>query len=610
MEHQLPANVHHHRRKFFWRVMESLLVIFALVNLAGVLGYGAILIFERILAERIYPNISVRGLPIGGMTRAEARAALQRRYADFLATPITLSFNDQIWRPAAEDLGLSLAIDEALDTAFAIGHQANRSANLRMAAATWQYGVDLPIRLTFDQRVAQETLKAIAAEIDRPAQNASVDLHGSTVIVGLEQWGRQTLIDETLADIAAAVQHLQPQEVTIRTRILEPTVRDSDLAPTVSELRLLLSGPLRLEGRGGRCQPECRWEWSLDQIASWIKLRRLTAIDGRPALAVTIDQSAIRAMLNPIAAALREEGGLPRVDWNNGDLRIRTPGTPGRGLAVEEALARINAALYSNERTVILPLRELPPPVTAENLAMLGISAPVGVGVSSFRNSADYRITNIQAGTRQIDGVLIPPGTTFSFNTALGPVTAERGFVEGYAIVENRTQKEWGGGLCQVSTTVFRAAFFAGLPITERHAHSFRISWYEELGEPPGLDAAIFTGVHDLRFVNDTGGWLLLGGTIDLRRQQLTITLYGQPTNRRVEYTYRILERMPAPTRPVYVDDPTLPSGVIRQTDTARDGLRVEIYRTVYAEGQVHLRDTIPTTFQPWPDIFVRGTGR
>jgi hypothetical protein len=257
----------------FWRFVEWLLVMFALVSLVGVLVYGSLLLFERILADRIYPNISVRGLPIGGMTRAEARAALQRRYADFLATPITLSFNDQIWRPAAEDLGLRLAIDEALDVAFAIGHQAERSVNLRMAAATWQYGVDLPIRLTFDQRVAQETLKAIAAEIDRPPQNASVDLHGSTVIVGLEQWGRQTLIDETLADIAAAVQHLQPQEVTIRTRILEPTVRDSDLAPTVSELRLLLSGPLRLEGRGGRCQPECRWEWSLDQIASWIKLR-------------------------------------------------------------------------------------------------------------------------------------------------------------------------------------------------------------------------------------------------------------------------------------------------------------------------------------------------
>ncbi|RMD82992.1 MAG: vanomycin resistance protein VanB, partial [Chloroflexi bacterium] len=82
------------------------------------------------------------------------------------------------------------------------------------------------------------------------------------------------------------------------------------------------------------------------------------------------------------------------------------------------------------------------------------------------------------------------------------------------------------------------------------------------------------------------------------------------PSNRRVEYSYRILERTPAPTQPLYIDDPSLPSGVIRQTDTARDGLRVEIYRTVYTNGEVRLRDTIPTTFQPWPNIFVRGTGR
>ncbi|MCX7859574.1 MAG: VanW family protein [Chloroflexus sp.] len=610
MDRSLPARMPRAHRSWLWNVIEWLLVLAALAGLAAMLGYGAILLGEQALAERVYPNISVRGLPIGGMTRAEARAVLQRRYADFLAAPVTLRFEGQLWRPAAEDLGLSLAIDEALDAAFALGHHPDWEINARIAAATWQYGVDLPLRLHFDQRVAQQTLRAIAAEIDRAPLNASVELRDGLIVVGEEQWGRQTLIDDTIADIAAAIQSLQPQEVAIRTRLLEPRVRDADIAPTVAELQLLLSGPIRLEGRGGQCPAGCRWEWPVHQIAAWIKLRNLTAVDGRPAMAVTIDQAAIRAALAPIAAALREEGGLPRVDWNNGNLRIRTPGTPGRGLAVEEALARINGALYSHERIVSLPLRELPPPVTADNLAALGITAPVGVGVSSFRNSAEYRITNIQAGARQMDGVLIPPGATFSFNTTLGPVTPERGFVEGLAIVANRTQKEWGGGLCQVSTTVFRAAFFAGLPITERHEHSFRIGWYEELGEPPGLDAAIFTGVHDLRFVNDTGGWLLLTSKVDRQRQQLTMILYGPPSNRRVEYAYRILERTPAPTQPVYVDDPTLPAGVIQQTDMARDGLRVEVYRTVYANGEVIRRDTFPTTFQPWPDIFVRGTGR
>ncbi|MGC8951218.1 VanW family protein [Chloroflexus sp.] len=610
MDQPLPTRIVPARRTLMWRILEWLLVLCTLAGLVATIGYGILLLGNQVFAERIYPNISVHGLPIGGMTRAEARAALQRRYADFLAAPVTLSFDGQLWLPAAEDLGLRLAIDEALDTAFALGHQPDWEANLRLAAATWQHGIDLPLHLQFDQRVAQITLRAIAAEIDRAPIDASVELRNNIIIVGTEQWGRQTLIDETIADIAAAVQSLQPQEVPIRTRQLEPRVRDTDLAPTVTELRLLLSGPIWLEGRGGQCPNGCRWEWPTTQIATWIKLRNLTAVDGRPAMAVMVDQTAIRAALTPIAAALREEGSLPRVDWNNGNPRIRTPGTPGRGLAVEEALARINGALYGNERTVLLPMRELPPPVNPDNLAALGLSEPVGIGVSSFRNSAEYRITNILAGARQIDGILIPPGATFSFNTTLGPVIPERGFVEGLAIVDNRTQKEWGGGLCQVSTTVFRAAFFAGLPISERHAHSFRISWYEELGEPPGLDAAIFTGVHDLRFVNDTGGWLLLTSKVDLHRQQLTIILYGPPSNRRVEYSYRILERTPAPTQPLYVDDPSLPSGVIRQTDTARDGLRVEIYRTVYTNGEVSLRDTIPTTFQPWPNIFVRGTGR
>lgn len=328
MDRPLPARMPRARRSWPWRTMEWLLVLTALAGLAALLGYGAILLGERLLAERIYPNISVRGLPIGGLTRAEARAVLQRRYADFLAAPVTLSFEGQLWRPAAEDLGLSLAIDEALDAAFALGHDLHWQANARIAAATWQYGVDLPLRLRFDQRIAQQTLRAIAAEIDRAPVEASVELRDGVIVVGEEQWGRQTLIDDTIADMAAAVQSLQPQEVVIRTRLLEPRVRDADLAPTVAELQLLLHGPIQLEGRGGQCPAGCRWEWPVSQIAAWIKLRSLTAIDGRPAMAVMIDQAAIRAALTPIAAALREEGGLPRVDWNNGNLRIRTPARP------------------------------------------------------------------------------------------------------------------------------------------------------------------------------------------------------------------------------------------------------------------------------------------
>jgi vancomycin resistance protein YoaR len=155
---------------------------------------------------------------------------------------------------------------------------------------------------------------------------------------------------------------------------------------------------------------------------------------------------------------------------------------------------------------------------------------------------------------------------------------------------------------------VFRAAFWGGLEITERHEHSFRIGWYEELGEPPGLDAAIFTGVQDMRFVNDTQSWLLMESNVDLERQRLTITLYGSPTGRSVALDHRVIERMPKPSEPVYVDDPELPAGTVKRTDIARDGIKVEVYRVVREAERVIANDTFATTFKPWPDIYVRGT--
>jgi vancomycin resistance protein YoaR len=266
-------------------------------------------------------------------------------------------------------------------------------------------------------------------------------------------------------------------------------------------------------------------------------------------------------------------------------------------------------ALKGGRRTIDLPMTTTPPPVVAADLNSLGLTNVVGVGVSSFRASQPYRITNIQAGARRMSGILIPPGGSFSFNDNLGIVDGRNGFVQGSAIVQNRTQQEWGGGLCQVSTTMFRAAFWAGLPITERHEHTFRISWYEELGEPPGLDATIFTGVADLRFVNDTGGWLLSEAYVDQGKQRLTIVLYGKPSARKVTMSHAVLGHMAAPGKPLYVDDPSLPAGTVKQTDWAQPGVHVQVYRSVKEHGQVIRQDTFDTIFEPWPNIYLRGTG-
>lgn len=585
-----------------WRALEWLLVLLALGALLLSTGAIVLLYGERELYDRIYPNIAVRGASLGGNTTSSARVELAQRYAPFLTSPIELVYSERSWHPGADDLGLSLALDAAVDQAHTIGREATRADNLRTIRAVWIQGADLPLHMQINQTAIQRYLLNVARAIEREPRNAELYLEGPQIVFTPEVWGTQAMIDETVSEITAALQRLEPARIDIRTRMLEPRVRDADLAPTRARLQTMLDGPITLSGPNGE-----RWEWPVAQVATWLSLRPAEH-NGRPALDLLIDRSAIRSALVPIAAAVKREGGLPRVAWNDGALQILTSGTAGEGLDANQALALVDAALAGGSRAISLPRKPIPPPVTEANLTSLGISAPVGLGVSSFANSEQYRITNIGAGARQMNGLLLPPGGSFSFNDTLGPVTAETGFVEGLAIIDNRTQKEWGGGLCQVSTTVFRAAFWGGLPIAERHEHSFRIGWYEELGEPPGLDAAIFTGVQDMRFVNDTGGWLLMQSAVDLERQRLTIVLYGSPSQRQVALDYKVIERSPKPAEPIYIDDPELPAGTQRKTDTARDGLKVEVYRVVREADIVIARDIFATTFKPWPDIYVRGT--
>jgi vancomycin resistance protein YoaR len=230
------------------------------------------------------------------------------------------------------------------------------------------------------------------------------------------------------------------------------------------------------------------------------------------------------------------------------------------------------------------------PRVTAETLGSLGIKELVSVGKSDFSGSAPYRITNIKAGVNLLHGILIPPDGEFSFNENIGAIDEAHGFVEGYAIVGNRTQLEPGGGICQDSTTLFRAAFYAGLPFTAWTPHRFRISWYEKY-DPIGMD-----------------NWLLIQGYVNDADASVTFALYGTKVpGRTVERSEpKITNQTPAPTKPVYIDDPEQPIGTFKQTDVARGGMDIEIVRVVKQNGQVIRSNKFVTKFEAWPNIYLK----
>jgi vancomycin resistance protein YoaR len=574
------------------------LLIWAVVVLIG-LTLAPPVVVRAAFGDSIVPGVTIQGMPVQGMPPEAVKAALEARYADFLREPVSISFGDQRWNPTLAELGARLDLDATVAAAQRVGRSPNPLDQGRDLWRAWRGGLEIAPRLTVDLGRVQGYLATNLDAIQHAPVDGALSVAAGNVATTPSQPGRQLLIDATAIDVLDSISSLEPRTVALRTRALTPTIDDAGVATGAAQAQQLLQGPLTLK------QGQRTWVWEPAKLAEVMRVRR----DGQ-ALSAEPDDEALRAATARLAELVDTGSVEPRLQIDaNGNLQVIQDGKTGVALRQADAANAIATALRDGNRELELPVDELRPRIDPAGLAGLGINALVGEGKTSFAGSAPYRITNIKAGASRLHGVLIAPGEEFSFNTTIGEISAENGFVEGYAIIGNRTQLEWGGGICQDSTTVFRAAFWAGLPITERHAHAFRISWYEAY-DPIGMDATIYTGAQDLKFLNDTPNWLLMQVWVDEANQVLTVQLYGTPTGRTVRLDGpHITNELPPPAEPVYVDDPSKPAGSVEQTDMARGGMDITVYRIIAEGGVERSPEPFFTRFKAWPNVFVRGTG-
>jgi vancomycin resistance protein YoaR len=563
---------------------------------------GGITSFYRSYEGRIYPNVSIQGIAVGEMTPEQAESALRSRYAAFLRQPVVITYGDRQWTPTLDELGMTFDFRGAVDAAYNAGRGHGLIDDAREIAAIWQHGLDVPLHVSYDETRAQAYLTQLAREIERAPADAQVRLDGAQIAIVGAAIGRQVLVDATLSHVSQQLQAFVPATIPLQTREIPPRLDDATVAAARAQIETILQGPLALR------VDKNEYEWTVADLADMIIINRVPSAEG-DRIAVTLDQDMIARRIRQIADETEKPGTRPRVAWNNGDLKIMKPGKPG--LRLDEARARdmVIAAAMGRDRTLDLPMVPTDPPVTEANLHQLGIRELVSIGKSDFTGSAAYRVHNIGVGMQLLNGLLIAPGEEFSFNKNIGQINAANGFVEGAAIIQNRTQQEFGGGICQDSTTMFRAAFWAGLPITERWGHSFYISWYDKYalgprGNGPGLDATIFTGGPDLKFVNDTGAWLLIQAWSNPKTGVAQIELYGTKPNRTVDLTHKVYDHTPAPTEPVFVADPKVPRGTIKHTDKARGGMTIDVYRLVVENGAPRPPELFRTRFRPWPNIY------
>lgn len=304
--------------------------------------------------------------------------------------------------------------------------------------------------------------------------------------------------------------------------------------------------------------------------------------------------------------------------FSNGKVSAFKPSSPGRKVNMDLLKNRFAAVIPMAAKNAAqdtdiairldVPIDTIQPMITTDKANSFGIKERIGTGYSEFAGSIPGRIHNVALAASKFNGVLIPPGETFSFNDVVGDISAATGYQSAYIIKDGRTVLGDGGGVCQVSTTLFRAAMNAGLPIVERHEHSYRVHYYEEGGFKPGLDATVFTPTDDLKFKNDTPGYILIQTKTDTDNLNMTFELYGTSDGRKSEVFDEKLWGITPPPPPLYQDDPTLPAGTVRQVDFEAWGAKAS-FRYRVTRGLETLIDTVFTSnYRPWQAVFLRGT--
>lgn len=326
----------------------------------------------------------------------------------------------------------------------------------------------------------------------------------------------------------------------------------------------------------------------------------------------SINKEDIYTFLNNLYVEYKTEAEDAVFEEKNGKVTSFKIEKYGKSIEIEKTMKDFYNLVYSknNNLNVFVPIYEkiVSPKKIISSLNNYGIKELIGEGSSDYSGSSSEREFNILLSASKLHGTLIPPNSIFSYNKSVGEVSSATGYKTTYIIKDGRTILGDGGGICNTSTVMFRAALNTGLPILERHAHSYRVRYYEN-DSKPGLDATVYAPSVDFKFNNDTSAYILLQVVPDEINNILSIKLYGKKDGRSIIISpIKVWDVVPPP-EPLYQDDPTLKRGVTKQVDFPAWGTKATFHYTVTLNNKTIQDKEFFSGFKPWKAIYLVGTG-
>ncbi len=602
---------HRQARPWIEQAFVALFLGFAVFTAAAIvfaLGYQ----FRYL--NRVFPGVSVGGIDVGGLNQDEAAARVTQQFSYPLNGRLLLRSDQNSWMVSPGNMGLYLDPESTAKNAMQVGRHGGLFQSLIEQYNTRFDGASVSPILIFDQRKAYQFLETISAQVDRPVIEPSLSLEGVNVVVQPGQVGRYVDKAATLALISAQVQSMQDGVVPVVIREERPVIEDvsgqADLA------RQILSQPLTLSLPDGQPDQKGPWTFKPADLANMLSFQRVTDDGGAASYELGLNHKLLGDFLYDLADKLAVSPQNAHFIFNDDThkLDLIQSAVIGRSLDVESTLRDIDQKLMAGQHKVTLTLNTDKPTIADDATGeQLGITELVSAQTTYFYGSSPDRVQNIRTAAAQFHGLLVPPNTTFSMGTALGDISLNNGYAEALIIVGDQTVQGVGGGVCQVSTTLFRVAFFGGFPIVERHAHAYRVYYYERNAagnddpQMAGLDATVYEPLVDFKFTNDTPHWLLMETYVT--DTSITWKFYSTKDGRTVNWdTTGPTNTVEAP-EPSYKENPDLSKGDVKQVDWSAQGADITVHRTVTRDGQTYLQDTFFTHYEPWQAKYEYGPG-
>lgn len=579
--------VRHHLIKAGHHVALSVGILSCVVLVFSVVIVAA---YQLAYNKMILPRVSVAGIEISNMDMDGAKKRLE---LEFTSNPnlVQIYYRGQV---LAETVSLNKSYDFgwAVKQAWGLGRNGNLLTRIgeRVRMFFKPRTIDLPIN--YDNDALDGIISKIVARINQEGVPAKIKVD-STGEIKIEPGTDGLKVDEELlrnmvvTNLGLPGNHI----VETPTKVESAAIDNSRINEAIAIANKWKDKSLRIY----------RSDYNL--ILKTEEVFKLIGLSNK-----TVNDDEIERLLKIVKTNVEIEAKNAIFNFDQDKVVEFSPEVAGikvDGDKFKEKLAQVVANVRTTELEVPVIITE--PKIKAGDINSLGIKTLIGVGTSKFHNSIANRIHNLTLASSRLNGAIVAPGETFSLGNQIGDISKATGYREAYIISEGKTILGDGGGVCQVSTTMFRAAMNAGLPIVERKAHAYRVHYYEEdLG--PGFDATVFFPSADLKFINDTPGHILIQTKVDPKNFSMKYEIYGTNDGRTVTISPAKIYSQTAPLPTIYQDDPTLPVGTKKQVDWSAWGAKVSFDYKVTRGGETLQDRTFYSTYQPWAAIYLVGT--